>query len=72
MYKCREKKKNAQIEWLRKEKKNIYKQKNKMLYSKIHKKISLGEYSSLREKKKENHFNLGNHKHLGVKQKKGK
>ena len=57
MYKCREK--NAQIEWLRKEKKNIYKQKNKMLYSKIHKKISLGEYSSLRKK---NHFNLGNHK----------
>ena len=33
---------------------------------KIHKKkISLGEYSSLRKKKrrkKENHFNLGNHK----------
>ena len=50
MYKCR--KKNAQIEWLRKEKKNIYKQKNKMLYSKIHKKISLGEYSSLRKEKK--------------------
>ena len=69
MYKCK-KKKNAQIEWLRKEKKNIYKQKNKMLYSKIHKKISLGEYSSLRKKK--NHFNLGNHKKtLGVKQKKG-
>ena len=43
-----------------------------MLYSKIHKKISLGEYSSLRKKKKKkNHFNLGNHKHLGVKQKKG-
>jgi hypothetical protein len=30
-----------------------------MLYSKIHKEISLGEYSSLRKKKK-NHFNLGN------------
>ena len=35
-------------------KKKIYiqnKNKNKMLYSKIHKKISLGEYSSLRKKK---------------------
>ena len=33
--------------------KNIYKKnkKNNMLYSKIHKKISLGEYSSLRKKK---------------------
>ena len=30
---------------------NIYKNKNKMLYSKIHKEISLGEYSSLRKKK---------------------
>ena len=50
-------------------KKKIYIQnkiKNKMLYSKIHKKISLGEYSSLRKKK--NHFNLGNQKNtLGVK-----
>ena len=27
---------------------------------KIHKKISLGEYSSLRKKKKKDHFNLGN------------
>ena len=37
------------------------KNKNKMLYSKIHKKISLGEYSCLRKKReKENHFNLGN------------
>ena len=27
------------------------KNKNKMLYSKIHKEISLGEYSSLRKKK---------------------
>ena len=34
-----------------KEKKYIQnKNKNKMLYSKIHKKISLGEYSSLRKK----------------------
>ena len=31
----------------------IYKYKNKMLYSKIHKKISLGEYSSLRKKNKQ-------------------
>ena len=30
------------------------------LNHKIHKKISLGEYSSLRKKK--DHFNLGNHK----------
>ena len=38
------------------------------LNHKIHKKISLGEYSSLR-KKKTNHFNLGNQKKtLGVKQ----
>ena len=36
------------------------------LNHKIHKKISLGEYSSLRKK---NHFNLGNQKKtLGVKQ----
>ena len=45
-----------------------------MLYSKIHKKISLGEYSSLRKKKKrENHFNLGNLEKntLGLNQKKG-
>ena len=58
-----------------KKRKKIYiqnKDKNKMLYSKIHKKISLGEYSSLRKKKTENHFNLGNHKKtLGVNQKKG-
>jgi hypothetical protein len=31
--------------------KNNNKNKNKMLYSKIHKEISLGEYSSLRKKK---------------------
>ena len=46
-----------------------------MLYSKIHKKISLGEYSCLRKKKreKENHFNLGNLEKntWGLKQKKG-
>ena len=36
---------------VKKRKEKIYKQKNKMLYSKIHKKISLGEYSSLRKKK---------------------
>ena len=44
------------------------------LNHKIHKKISLGEYSSLRKKnkKKTNHFNLGNQKKtLGVKQKRG-
>ena len=44
-----------------------------MLYSKIHKKISLGEYSSLRKKRKENHFNLGNLEKntWGLKQKNG-
>ena len=49
-----------------------------MLYSKIHKEISLGEYSSLRRKKKkrekESHFNLGNLEKntWGLKQKKKK
>ena len=63
---------------VKKRKKNIYiyKQKNKMLYSKIHKKNKFGGVQqSQKEKKrrrKENHFNLGNHKKtLGVKQKKG-
>ena len=56
--------------------KKIYIQnKNKTLYSKIHKKISLGEYSSLRKKreKKKNHFNLGKLEKntWGLKQKKG-
>ena len=37
---------------VKKRKEKIYKNKNKTLYSKIHKKISLGEYSGLREKKK--------------------
>ena len=69
MYKCREK--NAQIEWLRK--KNIYKNKNKTLYSKIHKKISLGEYSGLRKKEKKKTISIQViiRKTLGVKQKKG-
>ena len=51
------------------------KNKNKMLYSRIHKKIKFGGVQQSQERKKkktENHFNLGNHKHLGVKQKKGK
>ena len=37
-------------------KKKYNKNKNKMLYSKIHKKISLGEYSSLRKKKRRKPF----------------
>ena len=55
MYKCRGKKKC--LDWMVKKKKiikKIYiqnKNKNKTLYSKIHKKISLGEYSCLRKKR---------------------
>ena len=49
MYKCIEKKIKC-LDWMVKKKK--YKHKNKMLYSKIHKKISLGEYSSLRKENK--------------------
>ena len=51
MYKCREKNKMPRLNGYKKYISKI-KKKNKTLYSKIHKKISLGEYSCLREKRK--------------------
>ena len=56
-------------------KKKIYiqnKNKTKMLYSKINKKISLGEYSSLRKKKEKTiSIQVIIRKHLGLNRKRG-